>query len=346
MIILSRKMDLVPALLNGQISFYRPIPYMMPILMQVREENGSTPQSVSDHLCVGSTIICGSILDACAKEVLVRRVGDIYRITTAGEAAISENLIPETKCDTFWVCYALHPLLGDKPRILLIRDAGPDAGDRHIQIQGPEDPDIFGHSRIETLFENEHRIRIVKAESMDILKSSSISGRITWSLSKAKSEVKVQYSKDKLFETCQIDPPDVKFEAIWCELLNKLYMEDYWDYKNCRLLVDTNVDADERRAMKKILQIEEGFIDVFGEYDGFEVEVDIYPANQRVAQDWAQDLLAGSVADYVTAQRFKDIKRSVAARFPEYKVEFRDRASYIDDIEFRWYIQAMEDWCL
>lgn len=346
MITLNHKLDLTTALLHGKISFYRPIPYIIPILMRVREEHDSTPQSVSDHLCIDSTVMCGSILETCKEEGLVRRVGGTYHITDSGNDAISDSLIPETRCDTFWVCYAQHVLLGDRPRILLVRDADRYTGDRQMQIRGPEDPDIFEDSRMETLFGDARRIRIVKVDSMEILESSSTSVNITWSLSKTKSQVKVLYCDGKHSGSCQIEPPDVKFEAIWRQLLRRCHMTHDWDYKNDRLLVDTNTDADERRAMKKILYIKDGFMDVFGEYDGFEVEVDIYPANQRSAQDWAHDLLAGSVADYVTAQGFEYLKESVAARFPEYSVEFGDRNSYIDDIEFSWHIRAMEDWGL
>lgn len=339
-ITLSRELKVESALLHGRVSFYRRIPYIIPMLIRAREGGGSTPQAMSEHLCVGSDVICMHILEECEKEGLVERDGHAYNITPAGDDAISENQVPATIRNTFLVHYAPDPLLDAKHKVLLICDGGSEAGDRRARTRGPEDPDIFGGSRIKTLFGEKHVIRIVEADSMAVLESSA-SGRITWSLSKTKSEVVVRLDG----QTSRIDPPSTKFEYIWNELLGRLSMEDDWDTKNDRLLVCYwTLDDGERRTMKTKLHVRADSIDAFGAYDEFDVEVDIYPADQDSAQRWAQDLLAQSVANYVTMQEFDNLKRTVAARFPEYVVEFESRESYADNIGFKWHIRAMEDW--
>lgn len=320
--------------------------YFRPVLLYVEAagRDGTTPKSLSADLFFGMESVSCRLLEICADEKMVRRVGggERYAISKRGREAVMDGKVLARATSRMWKIYHTEcDLVPAAHRVLML-----DEGSREADRRGRDDSSLTylsnkmnemeGKVLMPVFGKNTDPVRIEEFNSKyeKVVKPDT---RVQLHLRLAENGVWLgldAYDGEK-----KIGAVSIKSEKTWGDVVEELLdgggyrNRGSWDKEKCRLEVrfgDTSVE--ERASMKRTLVLErpEAYECQFnGEV---RIRVDIYPENDYEAKKWAKWLVGRRVEKMVGGDGYKNIKDEIIRLFPKFDLGLKGNiAEYFEE---------------
>lgn len=349
-IMVAKAIPLKCHVVDAQIStaMYR---YFHPVLLHVTTagRDGTTPKSLSEDLFFGMESISLRLLEICADEKMVTRVGsERYTISNRGREAIRDGRVLVKATRRMWKIHHTEcEIVPSKNRVLML-----DEGSREADRRGREDnsptylsnnmSELMGKVLMPIFGRNTDPIRIEEFSS-EYEKAIRTNVRVELHLRLAEDEVVLDldaYDGGKNIGRASIKSEKTRGDIVEEFLDGGGEYRDHenWDKEKRRLEVrfdDTN--NEERVSMKRTLVFEQP--EAYGcQFNGkVRIQVDIYPEDDDEAKKWAKWLVGWWVGERVGSDRYKKIKDEVAGRFPKCDLDLKDNVTeYFEENDDYW----------
>lgn len=325
--------------------------YFRPVLLHVEAagRDGATPESLSDGLFFGMESVSRRLLEICADEKMVKRVGggERYAISKRGREAIRDGKVLARATSRMWKIHHTEcELVPVANRLLMLGE-----GSREADRRGREDSSLtylsneMGKMKGKVLTpvfgENTDPIRIDEFNA-EYEKEIKTNVRVRLRLRLAEDEVGLDldaYDGEKKIGTASIKSERTRGDVVE-ELLEGGYRNRRrWDRKERRLAVrfdDTSIE--ERASMKRTLVLERP--EAYGcQFSGeVRILVDIHPEDDYEAKKWAKWLVGRRVGEQIGNDGYKKIKDEMAERFPKFDLGLKGSIVeyFEEDDDSRW----------
>ncbi len=337
---------------NARIStaMYR---YFRPVLLHVESagRDGATPESLSEDLFFGMESVSRRLLEICADEKMVTRVGggERYTLSERGREAIKDGKILARATSRMWKIHHTEcELVPAANRVLMLDEGSREADHRGHEDSGPTYlsnvmSELEGKVLMPVLGKNTDPVRIEEFNS-EHEKEVKTNVRLRLRVRLAEDEVRLDldaYDGEK-----KIGAASVKSEKTLGDVVEELldgggeYRNDgIWDREKHKMLVrfgDTS--SDERASMKRTLMFEQP--EAYGcQFSGkVRIRVGIHPEDDYEAKKWAKWLVGRRVGELVGSNEYKKIKDKMVRLFPKFDLGLKETiAEYFEEDDDDYY---------
>lgn len=313
--------------IRAKIRVFEKLEHLTPVLVHVQDVKNATPDSVSDELCLKSSVLGKKLLEICEERGLVKSMDDIYGITSQGEQSVIEKTVP-TEIDAVWIVYHVdHPIIPDNRKIL---DIDVNTGlNKMSRVKGDghtmECWKKYVNVRMYPIPSDETMSFEIMEVSDHVLKYDGDQIHLTWNVGKTTSKIEMTPTINNTTKRHEFEHKGVTYKDV-CDAL----FDGDWDVENNRLRVGyANLNGDEYTTM---IRHASKTARIGGSDWRIEQDVDLYPKDSDAAQEWASNILADQIAKPV-AQKYDAICQKMQSRFDEFPIKFKDKDDLIQDIQ-------------
>lgn len=353
----------------GQVAKAEKRTELIPVLLRVRETDGTDARDLAEHLLFESRsrrVVADRLLHIAHAYGLVEKEerDRVFTLTEAGERAIDtdEVFVPDLGAWTIWA--SEDPLL---PSPILRVEAWnePSAFDE-IKGKKQESAKERSHEDLPAWLRKVVKRPIKPAVGAtavcidhleDKAEAVETNGtlRLSWNVSDGRLQLTGTLEEKKV--ATELETPSRSLDQIWHTLLEKEDIIEWWDMDSQQLRVTFDeTDETEREAMSCDLWFESPKIPDYGKFESLDVrEVPITPDTEADAQSWAKWRLRTRIQDYATSERYAAWCAEAADPFDQYEIELPTRTKLFDEVCNRttnrpdpkfWHLVAAEDWRL
>lgn len=346
------------------------IPYMMPVLMHVKERGGAaTAESMSKELSMPLPL-CRILLAHCSENGLAEGDGEgKHTLTPDGSLALESGRVFTRTVGMWRVYVADHKAIPEGLRVVRIDDGERDAG--YQWYDGPDQPRVeyldesmqglVGETlrpalgRVgEAVVREVHRYEKQIKPDLDVklrIEPEKDAARVALLASPAGGQRHGR--RTEVPSRASLPGIDMTIDAAMDSLLDG-GRDGVWDAEQGCILVDYDgASDDELSLMQKTVRVERPEVGGMA-FESVAVTARILPRSEADARKWARRMFAALAGDYVTREEYRRLAGRIGAKFPGFDIRMGDRAGHIPSegegagargrTRLFWLLQAMEDW--
>lgn len=340
---------------------------LLPVLMLFRDNGSVSAKDVVQHLLDDMPELVGKrLLSICEKYGLLekRRFNNFnYSLTEKGQEALDKQqvFVPEKGVWELWVTD--DPLW--QPSLLKI--------ERFKELSAKQETDNSNREALEKRtnskkkFPSKFQDRLKQSgfittllggdnyrfhefeENAELIENTEMAVSVTLTIPQHGNTSLVFSHNGKSYHQ---DAPDLTFDEIWQQMLEAEFMWDAWDEVKSawRIAYNEQLKPTERTTFLKSHTFQKPELIGLNQFEPCTVEnIEIAPATQQDADNWAIWLLEQSVNRYLTQGEFSKMQDEVRAKFPDFDVSLPSQKVLAQNLRESnrnafWYLQAPLDW--